>query len=172
METQGDISVNNMEIQDACILPRVIFIRATISGLLYPLLPFALLQDDPVLEVQQYIRMNNVDVQNGAKMRAAWNTLFNSLSLEQIYFVGAWNSVPEASPRLINAAGMTFVIASCGPHHKRWLTTRPMWHNGELVVWSEPINMHPPQFQRVITLSEANMIRLAPALELPESRVA
>ncbi len=172
MATQRDTPVGKMETQETCILPRVIFIRATMYGLLYPLLPFALLKDDPVAEVQQYINMRNLDTQNSIKMRSTWNTLFNDVSSDQIYFVCAWNSVPEASPRLMQAAGMTFVIASCGPHHTRWLTTRPMWRNDELVVWSEPIDMHATHFKPVVTLSEANMIRLTPALQLPERRVA
>ncbi len=172
MAIQRDAPTDDMETQEPCILPRVIFIRATMDGLLYPLLPFAVLKDDPIAVVQHYINMHNIDTQNSIKMRSAWNTLFNDVLSDHIYFVCAWNSVPEASTRLMQGAGMTLVIASCGPHHMRWLTTRPMWRNGELVVWSELIDMHAPQFQRVITLSETNMIRLTPALQLPERRVA
>jgi len=170
MMAQENVSVANEAMREACILPRVIFIRATISGFLYPLLPFALLKENPIVDVQQYIKMS--DTQNSTMMRFAWNKLFNDISSDQIYFVCAWNSVPEATTRTLKAAGMTFVIASCGPHHTRWLTTRPMLRNGELVVWCEAIDMHASQFERVITLSEANMIRLTPALQLPERKVA
>jgi hypothetical protein len=158
--------------QDECILPRVIFIRATMSGLLYPLLPFAMLKENPITEVQQYIKLHNVDTRNSMMMRSAWNKPFNTISSDAIYFVCAWNSVPEATPRTLRAAGMTFIIASCGPHHTRWLTTRPMLRSGELVVWCVEIDMHAPQFERVVTLSEANMIQLVPGLQLPQSRAA
>ncbi len=160
------------ETREGCILPRVIFIRATMSGLLLPLLPFALLKENPIAEVQQYIKLRNVDTQNGLMMRSTWNKLFNNVSSDQIYFVSAWNSVPEASPRTLKAAGMTFVIASCGPHHKRWLTTRPMLKDGELVAWCIEIDMHASHFEGVVTLSEANMIRLVPGVQLIERRVA
>ncbi len=172
MDIQKDTSADDKEKQDARVLPRVIFIRATMYGLLYPLLPFAMLKDDPIAQVRQYIKLYNIDTQDSMKMRVAWNKPFSDVLSDQLYFVCAWNSVAEASPRIIQAAGMTFVIASSGLHHKRWLTTRPMLRNGELVAWCEAIDMYAPQFERVITLSEANMIRLAPALQLPERRVA
>ncbi len=160
------------ETQEGCILPRVIFIRATMSGLLFPLLPFTLLKENPIIEVQQYIKTHDIDIQNSLMMRSAWNKLFNNVSSDQIYFVSAWNSVPEASPRMLKAAGMSFVIASCGPHHTRWLTTRPMLRDGELVVWCFKIDMHASHFESVVTLSEMNMIRLVPGVQLVERRVA
>ena len=173
MMAQDDIFIPTEETQEACILPRVIFIRATMSGLLYPLLPFALLKENPIAEVQQYIKMRNAEMHYSMMVRSAWNKPFNAVSSDAIYFVCAWNSIPEATSRTLKAAGMTFIIASCGPHHMRWLTTRPMLlNNGELVAWCVEIDMHAPQFERVVTLSEANMIRLVPELELPERRVA
>lgn len=172
MAMQKDTSVGKQEMQEACVLPRVIFIRATMYGLQYPLLPFALLKSDPVAEIQQYMKLHTVATNNSTEMRSIWNKLFMDVLSDQLYFVCAWNSMPEASARTLQAAGMTFVIASCGPYHTRWLTTRPMVRNGELVVWCEAINMHATQFEPVVTLSEANMIRLAPALQLPERRVA
>ncbi len=172
MTTQKDLSAAE-EMQEACILPRIIFIRATMSGILYPLLAFALLKENPLMEVQRYIEMGNVDRQNSAMIRCAWNKPFNGVSSDSVYFVCAWNSMPEATPRTLKAAGMTFVIGSCGLHHKRWLTTRPMLlGNGELVAWCVEIDMHAPQFERVVTLSEENMIRLVPGVQLPEHKVA
>ena len=173
MTTQENASAADEGMQEACILPRVIFIRATMSGLLYPLLPFALLKENPIGEVQQYVKRHNAETHHSILMRSAWNKPFNMVSSDSIYFVCAWNSVPEATPRTLKAAGMTFIIASCGPHHTRWLTTRPMLRdNGELVAWCVEIDMHASQFERVITLSEENMIQLVPGLELPERRVA
>ncbi len=167
------MSAADEEMQEACILPRIIFIRATMSELLYPFLPFALLKENPIVEVQQYIKMHDVDMQNSKKMRSVWNNIFNKVSSNSIYFVCSWNSVPEATSRTLKAAGMTFVIASCGPHHTRWLTTRPMLRdNGELVAWCVEIDMHAAPFERVITLSEANMIRLVPGVQLLERRAA
>lgn len=172
MMTQKDMAADE-EMQEACTLPRVIFIRVTMSGLLYPLLPFALLKENPIAEVQQYIKMRNLDIQNSNMMRSVWNKPFNTLSSDAIYFVCAWNSVPEATPRTLKAAGMTFVIASCGLHHTRWLTTRPMLlDDGELVAWCVEIDMHAPRFERVITLSAENVIRLVPGLRPLEGRVA
>ena len=173
MTIQENTSAAAEEMQEACILPRIIFIRATMTGLLYPFLPFALLKENPIMEVQQYIKMHHVDMQNSMMMRSVWNKLFNKVSSDSIYFVCAWNSVPEATSRTLKAAGMTFVIASCGPHHTRWLTTRPMLlDNGDLVAWCVEIDMHAAQFERVVTLSEANMIKLTPGLQLLERRVA
>lgn len=173
MTAQKNISATGEEMQEACILPRVIFIRATASTLLYPLLPFAMLKENPVAEVQQYIKVRNADTRNSIVMRSAWNKPFNVLSSNQIYFVCAWKSVPETTPRMLKAAGMTFIIASCGPHHTRWLTTRPLLlANGELVAWCLEIDMHAPQFERVITLSEANMIRLTSELHVGQGRAA
>ncbi len=173
MMIQKDLSAAE-EMQEACILPRIIFIRATMSRILYPLLPFTLLKENPLAEMQQYIEeMSNVDISNNVMMRCAWNKPFNDVSSDSIYFVCAWNSMPEATPRTLKAAGMTFVIGSCGPHHKRWLTTRPMLlDNGELVAWCVEIDMHAAQFERVVTLSEENMIRLTPIMQLPEHKVA
>ncbi len=173
MTTQENASAADEEMQEACVLPRVIFIRATMSGLLYPLLPFALLKENPIAEVQQYVKTHNSDIQHNMMMRSAWNKPFNVVSSDSLYFVGAWNSVPEVTPRTLKAAGMTFVIASCGLHHMRWLTTRPvLLDSGELVAWCVEIDMHAAKFERVVTLSEENMIRLVPGLELLELRVA
>jgi hypothetical protein len=160
------------KMSEACILPRIIFIRATITDLLYPLVSFALLQENPIVEVQQYINMHDVDIHNSTMMRSAWNRPFYTVFSDKIYFVCAWNSVPEATPRTLKAAGMAFIIASCGTHHKRWLTTRPILRNGEYVVWCVEIDMHQPQFERVVTLSEENMIRLGTGLQLSEQRAA
>ena len=171
MTIQKDLSAAE-EMQEACILPRIIFIRATMSRVLYPLLPFALLKENPLVEVQRYIEMGSVDTQDSAMIRCAWNKPFNAVSSDSVYFVCAWNSILEATPRTLKAAGMTFVIGSCGPHHKRWLTTRPVLRNDELVAWCVEIDMHAAQFERVVTLSEENMIRLTSALYLPEHKVA
>ena len=170
MTIQKSLSTTNEEMQEPCILPRIIFIRATVSGLLYHFLPFAVLKENPIESMQQHIKQYKVDTQNSLMMRCVWNKAFHALSSEAIYFVCAMNSVPEATPQMLNAAGMTFVIGSCGPHHKRWLTTRPMERNGELVAWCVEIDMHASQFERVVTLSTTNMIRLMP--ELMELRVA
>ena len=172
MTIQKDLSAAE-EMQEACTLPRIIFIRATMSGLLYPLLPFVLLKENPLVEVQRYIEMGSVDTQDSAMIRCAWNKPFNAVSSDSVYFVCAWNSMPEATPRTLKAAGMTFVIGSCGPHHKRWLTTRPMLlDSGELVAWCVEIDMHTSQFERVVTMSEENMLRLVPGVQLMERRVA
>ena len=164
MLLQKDMPAADEEMQETCVLPRVIFIRATVAGLLYPMLPFIVLKEDPLVKVQQYIKTYNVDTQNSTLMRAVWNKSFSTISSEAMYFVCAWNAVPEATPQILKAAGMTFVIGSCGPHHTRWLTTRPMERDGELVAWCVEIDMHATPFERVVTLSEANMMRLGPGL--------
>ncbi len=170
MTIQKNLSTTNEEMQEACVLPRVIFIRAPVSGMLYHFLPFAVLKENPIEGIQRYIKKHKVDTQNSSMMRSIWNTAFHALSSDAIYFVCAMNSIPEATPQMLKAAGMTFVIGSCGPHHKRWLTTRPVERNGELVAWCVEIDMHASQFERVITLSATNMIRLVP--ELIERKVA
>ncbi len=152
------------EPQEGCVLPRVIFIRAKMTGLLHPLLPFAVLKENPIEAVQHYIEQYRVDTSNSDAMRNAWNKVFHAISSDSIYFVCAWDSVLKASPRMLKASGMTFIIGSCGPHHRRWLTTRPVVRNGKQVMWCIEIDMHASPFERVVTLSEANMIHLVPGL--------
>lgn len=162
-------------------LPRVVYIRATVSHLACPLLPFALLNQNPVVAMQQYLKLQQQAgvlhqgrQTNVSLMRTAWNRLFADVPIDHLYFVYAWNAVPGASAQLRRAAGLSFVIATPGPLYTRWLATRPVWHKGELVVWSEAIDMRhfDPKQVSVITLSESRMIRLTPTLTLPESEVA
>ena len=112
--------------QDECILPRVIFIRATMSGLLYPLLPFAMLKENHIVEVQQYIEQYNVDTRNSMMMRSAWNKPFNAVSSDSIYFVCAWNSVPEATP---NTQGSRHDIYHC----LLWTASHTLAHDAPCV---------------------------------------
>jgi len=139
-----------------CGLPRVIFIRATVRGLLSPLLPFALLKKNPMGEdvVRVYTSVER------ERVEAVWDNHFADVLPAQYAFVCAWNSVHGASPRVVQAAGLTYLIASCSPTHTRWLTTPPVLWNGELVMWCEAIAMHPPTDEPVVTLSESNMVRL------------
>lgn len=64
-----------------------------------------------------------------------------------------------------SSAGLSLVIATPGLHGRRWLTTRPVWRQGELVAWCEGIDMgeSDPETTEMteIVLSEAHMIRLA-----------
>ncbi len=149
--------------QTPCVLPRIMYIRATMQGLEYPLLPFALLKSDPLVEMKQYLRTRPMVTPGVGEMRGAWNRPFAGIRLDQLHFIFAWNSVPGTSARVLHAAGLTFAIATCGPFHRRWLTTRPVWCNGELVTWCQAIDMHDIEPNPVITLSEANMIRLSAA---------
>lgn len=163
---------------EECVLPRVIFIRATATELLYPFVSFALLKEDPLPDVQRFIdhRSEHSIISSHALIRSAWNHSFRQLSIDQLYFVNAWNSVPEATPRMLRAEGLTFVIMSCSNSHKRWLTSRPMsLHSGELVAWCVEIDMHATPFQSLVTLSNANMLKLTSVFkqaESPKRRVA
>lgn len=154
-------------------LTRIIYIRATVSELDDPLLPFALLKNDPLIAVQKYLDTSHLEG-SIVTIRNAWNKLFHDLRSDQLFFVCAWNSMEHASTRVIQTAGLSFGIASPGPAQKRWLVTRPVWRGDELVAWSEAIQTDESSADAIeeIVLSQRNMLRLASLQTILKEQVA
>jgi hypothetical protein len=160
---------------------RAIHIRAAVRGLDDALLPFAVFKSNPIPDFRRYlaegVRPLHIPGQQEprtALVRYAWNRLFAGLRLDQVFFLCAWSSMPGASLRVVATSGLSFAISSPGERGRRWLTTRPVWRQGELVVWCEPLEIgssEPGRFQELI-LSEGRMMRLAPDLVLPRTLAA
>ena len=145
---------------------RIASIRATVSNVDYPMIPFAVLKDDPRPAFQQWKEtyLHAIEEQDNA-LRAvceAWNRAFVSLRPEQLFFVCAWASVPEAPALVVQVSELIFGIATPGPHRKRWCTTRAVTHQGELVAWCHEIDMSEEASGQVaeVVFSEEQMLRL------------
>lgn len=146
---------------------RIISIRATVSGLEYPMLPFAVLKDDPRPQFQQWTEsyLREIEEQEHAfkAVCEAWNRPFVSLKPEQLFFVCAWHSVPEAPALIVQSSELLFGIATPGPHNKRWCTTRAVTRQGELVAWCCEVDMSEEACKQIagVVFAEGNMLRLA-----------
>ena len=153
--------------QTGSAVPRIVHVRALMRGLQEPFLHFALLKSDPLAILRQRPEMQAQAVSLQAvsleEMYTAWEELFDDLSLEQIFFVCAWNSIVGASKQVIRSSGLVLSIATPGLMQRRWLTTYPTVHNDELVAWCEAIDMRESQADTIadIVLAEHNMLRLA-----------
>jgi hypothetical protein len=145
---------------------RIAYIRAMVSGLDYPMVPFAVLKDDPRPAFQQWMEAYQQAIESQENTFRAicesWNRPFVSLKSEQLFFVCAWDSVPKAPPLVVQASGLIFGIATPGPHRKRWCTTRGVTRQGELVAWCCEIDMSEEACRQVaeVVFSEKNMLRL------------
>lgn len=145
--------------------PRLISIRATVTGLRDPLLFFALLQTDPLPAFQQFLE-TTVPVEEPlnalSAMSDAWMKSFTDIREDQFSFVCAWSSVPGAPPRVVQTAQLLFGIATPGPYQKRWLTTLPVMRQDELVAWCVEIDMSETASGSVaeVVLCEENMLVL------------
>ncbi len=145
----------------------LVSVRVAVSALHQPLLAFALLEQDPLPVVRAMLLSLHDDELLAAKkrytaVRSAWNAVFLPLRFDQIFFVCAWHAIVGASQAMKQHAGLTIAVASAGPLQRRWLTTRPVWHAGELVAWCVEIALHAqdPRELLVVTLTEQNMLRL------------
>lgn len=115
-------------------LPRIVHIRADMTGLSDATIHFALLKSNPFVNYQLLLAQN-------CTVTEAWLTPFSSLRIDQIYFLYAWSSVHNASPRVARLAGLSLAIATPGDDYKRWLTTFPISRHGKLVAWCIEIDM-------------------------------
>lgn len=145
---------------------RIVSIRATVSNVDYPMIPFAVLRDDPRPAFQQWKEtyLHAIEGRENA-LRAtceAWNRAFLSLKPEQLFFVCAWASVPEAPALLVRVSELIFGIATPGPHRKRWCTTRAVSRQGEIVAWCCEIDMRAEASGQMaeVVFSEEHMLRL------------
>ncbi len=145
---------------------RIAVIRATVSNVDYPMIPFAMLKDDPRPAFQQWKETYLPTIEGSENaLRAvceAWNRAFISLRSEQLFFVCAWASVPDAPALVVQVSELLFGIATPGPHRKRWCTTRAVTRQGKLVAWCCEIDMSEEACNQVaeIVFSEENMIQL------------
>ena len=180
------LKVNQINHNIAAWEPRILRIRATISGLDNPCIPFAILKHDPlppflrlrdmmpILEdccsrgiydastQSQAYELGGINAAATPTMSELWQQAFAALNEEQRFFLYAWSASGKASPRTIEAAELIIGVATPGPHYKRWLTTGALCRQGEIVAWRAEI---PMQLEREcmieIVLSEENMLRLS-----------
>lgn len=144
---------------------RIAVIRATVSDVDYPMIPFAMLKDDPRPAFQQWKERYLPTIEKENALRAAceaWNQAFIALRPEQLFFVCAWASVPDAPALVVQISELLFGIATPGPHRTRWCTTRAVTSQGEPVAWCCEIDMSEEACSQVaeIVFSEENMLRL------------
>lgn len=165
-EWSGEVSDVQQHVQEPRWSPRVVFMQAGVKHLDAPLLPFAVLKDDPCLNfyAQREARRLYTSVEHAAEIaEELWNQPFNTLAQTQRYFLIAWGAVPHASPHIAPVAELVFGIATPGPYYKRWITTSAVSYQGEPVAWCIEINMLGAQNNSIeIALTEENMLRLLP----------
>lgn len=139
--------------------PRVLRVRATISELDNPCIPFAILKHDPL---PPFLRRTKEQFIGTLTMCELWQQAFAALNEEQRFFLYAWSANGKASPRMVEEAALIMGVATPGPHYKRWLTTGALSRHGEIVAWRAEISMQPEQgCMTEIVLSEENMLRLS-----------
>nr|HET6901113.1 hypothetical protein [Ktedonobacteraceae bacterium] len=148
-------------------LPRIIQVRTTITMLDSPLIPFAILKNDPIPVVEHYIEtyVQSSIAQSDVQQIAidAWNKPFAELSRNENFFIYAWSAVQDVTPKVAHQAKLSMGIASPGPSYKRWFTTRAVLRQQELVAWCVEIDMRKAAnggMMSEIVLSEENMIYL------------
>ena len=141
-------------------LPRIVHIRADITGLDDATIHFALLKSNPFVNFQLLLAQDCT-----VAVPQAWLTPFSTLRINQIYFLYAWSSIPNASARVARLAGLSLAIATPGDDYKRWLTTFPMSLHGKLAAWCIEIDMRYDGGETgamEIVLSEGNLRVLEP----------
>ena len=137
-------------------LPRIVHLRADITGLDDATINFALLKYNPLVNFQ-------LQLAQGHTVTESWLAPFSELRIDNIFFLYSWRSVPHASPRLARLSGLSLGIATPGDDYKRWLTTFPLPRHGQLVAWCVEINMRYDSGKvdaMEIVLSEGNMLLL------------
>ena len=156
--------------------PRIVYIRADVTHLASPLIPFAVFKNNPLLSFHaaREARWPSARLENAAEMVASlWNQPFTALPDAQRYFLVAWSAVPRISPRVIPLAELAFGIATPGPNYKRWITTCTASYQEEPVAWCIEIDMLGEQQDVIeIVLTEENMQRLLPSQAAQNAKVA
>jgi hypothetical protein len=156
--------------------PRIVYIRADVTHLASPLIPFAVFKDNPLLSFHaaREARQPLARLENVAEMVASlWNQPFTALPDAQRYFLVAWSAVPRVSPRVMPLAELAFGIATPGPNYKRWITTCATSYQEAPVAWCIEIDMLGEQQDVIeIVLTEENMQRLLPSQAAQNAKVA
>lgn len=142
--------------------PRIVYIRADITGLASPLIPFAVFKNNPLpgFHAAQQARPGSAP----EEIELLWNRPFETLVQGQEYFLVAWSALPRISARVVAAAELALGIATPGPYYKRWITTRAVSYKGEPVAWCIEVDMLGEQEEVIeIILNEGNMRHLSPS---------
>lgn len=155
-------SSEQAEISSPSWSPYIVNIRATVSDLDSPFISFVVLKHDPLSSFysqREGLRYKQED--SSEAIGDIWNKPFTTLPGEQHFFLLAWSAIPGASARVASRVGLTFGIATPGPHYKRWITTRAVGYRGELVAWCEMVDMAGVQEEMIeVLFAEERMIRL------------
>ncbi|HVB24034.1 MAG TPA: hypothetical protein VNG51_19005 [Ktedonobacteraceae bacterium] len=136
--------------------PRIVHVRADITGLDDATIYFGLLKSEPLANFELLLAQD-------CPALDAWLAPFGALRIDQIFFLYAWSSVPHGSYKVTQLAGLSLGIATPGDNYTRWLTTFPQLRQGKLVAWCVEIDM---RYQggnagvMEIVLSEGNMLLL------------
>jgi hypothetical protein len=156
--------------------PRIVYIRADVTHLASPLIPFAVFKDTPLVSFHaaREARWPFARAENAAEMVASlWNQPFTALTEAQRYFLVAWSAAPRISPRVVPLAELAFGIATPGPYYKRWITTCAVIYQKEPVAWCIEIDMLGEQQEVIeIVLTRENLQRLLPSQAGQNARVA
>jgi hypothetical protein len=146
--------------------PRIVYIRAAITHLASPLIPFAVFKENPLLNFRAFrdARHLYAKPENAAEtVEAIWNQPFAALTEAQRYFLIAWSAVSRVSSRIAPLAELAFGIATPGPYYKRWITTCAVDYEGVPVAWCIEVDMLGEQDKSIeIALTGENMQRLLP----------
>ena len=156
--------------------PRIVYIRAAVTHLASPLVPFAVFKDNPLLNFHAARESHHLYArpESAAEVvETLWNQPFAALTDAQRYFLIAWSAAPRVSPRVPPLAELAFGIATPGPYFKRWIATHAMSFQGEPVAWCIEVNMLGEQEEIIeVLLTEENMQRLLPGQAERNNRVA
>ena len=143
--------------------PRIVYMRADVRHLASPLIPFAVLKNNPLsgFHAAQETCLENTP----EEIELLWNRPFEAMAEAQQYFLVAWSAVPRVSSQVVSVAELAFGIATPGPYYKRWITTRSANYQGEPVAWCIEVDMLGEQEEVIeVVLSEGNMRHLFPSL--------
>jgi hypothetical protein len=136
--------------------PRIVHLRADITGLDDPTIHFAFLKYSPLANFHLLLAQ-------GRPVIESWLAPFSALSIDQVFFLYAWSSILRASPRVAHQSGLSLAIMTPGEDYKRWLTTFPISRQGKWVAWCVEIAMRYEGGEvnaLEIVLSEGNMLLL------------
>ena len=149
----------------------IVRIRTTITGLDTPIIPFAVLKENPLHSLEDYLASIEPQTETSTELESAiinaWNTPFIGLDPEKHFFLCAWGSIPGISPRVVQMAGLFVGVATPGvlPTYARYVTTQAVQRQGKWVAWCVPVEMLDEMTgKRVIEveIGEKNMMQFLP----------
>jgi len=147
----------------------IVHIRTTITGLDTPIIPFAVLKENPLPSFEEYLASIAQSTQTSTELESAiinaWNMPFTGLHPEKHFFLCAWSSIPAISPRVVKVAGLYVGVATPGtpPTYTRYMTTQAVQRQGKWVAWCVPVEMLDEMERkrvREVVLGEGNMVQV------------